>query len=50
MQIIQKHSFRILCFIVLSSFVYIIVWRLYYLNRELCFSHESGFYDASFNL
>ena len=50
MQIIRKYSFRILCFIALFFFVFIIVWRLYYLNRELDFSHESGFYDTSFNL
>ena len=36
--------------LLILSFFCVILWRSYYLDRAIKFSHESGFYDDSFNL
>ena len=44
------NSFRILFVCLSVLLVSIIVWRYYYLDRDIKISHESGFYNDNFHL
>ena len=44
------NSYKTLSLSIIVVVSIILMWRMYYLNSVIEFSHESGFYESSFNL